>query len=116
MQACVNAGGDLRTLGDRSWPVAIRDPRQPQRASVQLLLCDEALATSASYFSLRRKGDRQISALVDGRTGLPMTAQRSVSVRAPRCAAADALAKVVMASGNPCHPTLAQWQATAFII
>ena len=113
---CVNAGGDLRGFGDRAWPVAVRDPLAPGRAAAQVLLRDEALATSAAYFSARRHGDRQISALVDGRSGEPLVASISVSVRAPRCAVADALTKVVLASGDAQHPALAASQASAFII
>ncbi|HEY1148815.1 MAG TPA: FAD:protein FMN transferase [Pseudoduganella sp.] len=113
---CVNAGGDLRTLGSQDWPVAVRDPGAPQRPSRRLWLRDEALATSASYFSGRRHAGRQVSALLDGRDGRALEAPVSVSVRAPLCAAADALTKVVFASGDPGHPALAQWQATAFII
>lgn len=108
VEGCVNAGGDLRVFGERDWPVSIRDPRSPQRMHSQLQLRNEALATSASYFSAL--------SLVDGRDGRPLSQARSVSVRAPRCVLADALTKVVMASGDANHPALAQWQATAFII
>jgi len=105
---CVNAGGDLRVFGTRRWPVALRDPRAPQRMHAQVQLQDEALATSASYFSPH--------SLVDGRDGAPMSTPRSISVRAPRCAVADALTKVVLAGGDARHPVLEQWQAAAFII
>lgn len=107
-EGCVNAGGDLRVFGERDWPVSIRDPQAPQRMHSQLQLRNEALATSASYFSS--------SSLVDGRDGAPVDTARSVSVRAPRCVLADALTKVVMASGDADHAALGQWQATAFII
>jgi len=108
VEGCVNAGGDVRVFGDRDWPISIRDPKAPQRMHSQVRLRDEALATSANYFSPR--------SLVDGRNGAPMTEPRSVSVRAAHCAVADALTKVVMASGDANHPALAHWQATAFII
>lgn len=107
-EGCVNAGGDLRVFGERDWPVSMRDPKKPQRMHSQLQLRNEALATSASYFSPLN--------LVDGRDGTPVDHARSVSVRAPRCVLADALTKVVMASGDANHPALAQWRATAFII
>lgn len=113
---CVNAGGDLRGFGDHDWPVAVRDPLAPGRAAAQVLVRDEALATSAAYFSTRRHGGRPISALVDGSNGEPLLAASSVSVRAPRCAVADALTKVVLASGDAQHPALAASQASAFII
>ncbi|MYM31372.1 FAD:protein FMN transferase [Duganella sp. CY15W] len=113
---CVNAGGDLRVFGPRDWPVTIRDPRQPQSPHTQLLLRDEALATSATYFSRRPHHGNITSALLDGRDGMAMTGTSSVSIRAPQCASADALTKVIMACGAPQHPALASWQASAFII
>ncbi|MYM22142.1 FAD:protein FMN transferase [Duganella sp. FT135W] len=113
---CVNAGGDLRVFGDRDWPVSVRDPRNPQRTHTQLLLRNESFATSASYFSQREFEGQQVSALVDGRSGASMTGTASVSVRAPCCANADALTKVVLVSLDVRHPALSQWQASAFII
>ncbi|MES2742066.1 MAG: FAD:protein FMN transferase [Pseudomonadota bacterium] len=114
--ACVNAGGDLRVLGPADWPVAIRDPRAPSRAKVTLTLRAEALATSATYFSARRHAGQAVSALVDGRSGAPLTHGASVSVRAATCAVADALTKVVAASGDPGHASLQSFGATALII
>lgn len=105
---CVNAGGDLRVFGERRWTVSVRDPAAPQRMRSQVELHNEALATSASYFSPR--------SLVDGRDGSLLALSGSVSVRAARCVVADALTKVVMASGDANHPCLEQWQAAAFII
>ena len=113
---CVNAGGDLRVFGSDAWPVSVRDPAAPQRQHTRLMLRDEALATSASYFSRRTHDGASVSALVDGRNGSPLVSANSVSVRAPRCAVADALTKVVLAGGDPRHPALAPWQAAAFII
>ena len=113
---CVNAGGDLRVFGKAGLPVAVRAPHAPGRAAAQLVLRDEAMATSGSYFSARRHHDRTVSALVDGRSGAPLADTRSASVRAPRCAAADALTKVVLATGDARHPALAAFDASAFII
>jgi len=113
---CVNAGGDLRVFGASGLPVAVRAPHAPGRAASQLVLRDEAMATSGTYFSARRHRDRTVSALVDGRSGEPLATICSASVRAPRCAVADALTKVVLASGDPWHPALAAFDASAFII
>ena len=115
-RACVNAGGDLRVLGDGAWPVAIRDPRAPFRTARTLQLAEGALATSAAYFSAKRHAGQQVCALVDGRNGAPLPGRSSFTVQAPRCAVADALTKVVVASGDTQHPALQAWDATAFII
>jgi len=113
---CVNAGGDLRVFGQRDWPVSLRHPQQPQRLLPAMPLRDEAMATSATYFSRREQYGRSISALLDGRDGHSILGTSSISIRAPRCVLADALTKVVMASADPHHPALQRWQATALII
>lgn len=115
--ACVNAGGDLRVIGPANWPVSVRSPRDPAAEGARLELCDAAIATSATYFSARRlAGGATVSTLVDGRDGRALTAPVSVTVRAPTCAVADALTKVVMASGDAHHPCISQFGAAAFII
>lgn len=114
--ACVNAGGDLRVIGRDAWPVSVRDPQAPTRSAAVLQLRDEAMATSASYFSARQHGGRQVCALIDGRSGQPVRSRASISVRAPRCVLADALTKIVAASGNAGHPALAAFGASALIL
>jgi len=114
--ACVNAGGDLRVIGREAWPVSVRDPRAPSHTATVVQLRDEALATSASYFSAKQHEGRPVCALVDGRSGQPVQGKASFSVRAPRCVLADALTKIVAASGDTSHPALAAFGATAFIL
>jgi thiamine biosynthesis lipoprotein len=115
--ACVNAGGDLRAIGVAPWQVAVRAAHDPASAGARLLLRDAALATSANYFSApRRDPDAEVSALVDGRNARPLAGAHSVTVRAPSCAVADALTKVVMATGHARHPCLSAYGADAFIL
>ncbi len=114
--ACVNAGGDLRATGSGEWPVTVRDPRAPNRGATVVWLRDQAMATSGSYFSAKQHAGRPVCALVDGRNGQPLQTQSSISVRAPRCVLADALTKVVAASGDASHPALAAFGASAFIL
>ena len=114
--ACVNAGGDLRVIGPDAWPVTLRAPADPGAAGLHLALRDAALATSGVYFSSKQIGAHAVSALLDGRCGQALTAAASVTVIAPRCVLADALTKVVMASGDAGHPCLAQFGASALII
>lgn len=114
--ACVNAGGDMRAFGDVAYPVAIRDPEQPTKAALHTWVRDDALATSATYFSRKRIGGRNCSALVDGAHGGPVVAGFSASVRAPTCMLADALTKVVMASADTRHPALAQFGAVSLVV
>ena len=113
---CVNAGGDLRAFGDIDFPVLVRDPGCPTAAGARLMLRNEAIATSANYFSRKRLDGAMVSALVDGRNARPLTTAVSASVRAPACMIADALTKVVLASGDAGHPLLRSFDASAFII
>jgi thiamine biosynthesis lipoprotein len=115
--AFVNAGGDMRAIGPLDWPVSIRAPHNPALTGARLALSNEALATSAIYFSAKlTSAGFTVSPLIDGRTGQALTESHSVSVCGPSCAIADALTKVIMASGDTDHPCLEQFGARAFII
>ncbi|GAP65387.1 hypothetical protein MBSD_n0676 [Mizugakiibacter sediminis] len=99
--AVVNAGGDLRVLGDEPQMVAVRDPQQPQRLLPLGALADGAIATSAPYFS-ESGGDWSIR---DPAGGSPRR-YRSVSVLAPSCLRADALTKIVWLRGAEASASL----------
>jgi thiamine biosynthesis lipoprotein len=93
--AVVNAGGDLRVFG-AAQPVHLRHPLDPVASGHELQLRDEALATSAAYFSRRRIDALEVSPLLDPRSRSPYVGTGSVSVCAPDCRSADALTKVVL--------------------
>lgn len=112
---CVNAGGDLRVFG-QPLPVAVRAPDAPCEAAASLVLHDESMATSGGRPSARSHDGQQVCALVDPRRGTPLAAAGGASVRAARCAVADALTKAVLASGDASHPALAAFGASAFIL
>jgi thiamine biosynthesis lipoprotein len=124
--ACVNAGGDLRVLGSNPFPIAIRDPANITGTGATIALANGALATSATYFSARLLGpqlaangklsDGKVSALVDGRSGQPVTSACSATVQASECMLADALTKIVMATGDAHHPLLARFGASALLL
>ncbi len=108
--ALVNAGGDLRALGQQPQPVQLRHPQHPALAAHALSLCNEALATSANYYSRRASGAAEISPLLDPRSRQPWLGSTSVSVRAADCMSADALTKLVLFAA----PELAQRVLTAY--
>ena len=90
----VNGGGDLRAFGALAVPIALRDEHRggvSRFASLE----DGAFATS-------RQRDRA------GRW-------RHASVAAPTCLHADALTKVVVASGDTSDPLLARLDARAWL-
>jgi FAD:protein FMN transferase len=95
-QIAVNAGGDLRIAGPQPTSIQLRHPREPAHLAHTVTLHNSALATSAAYFSRRLVQGREVSALIDSRSGDPYVGDRSVSVRAHDCMTADALTKVVL--------------------
>lgn len=100
----VNLGGDLRVLGPRvdgrSWRFGIQHPRQAAALCASVELLDGALATSGDYerFFITPEG-RRCCHVLDPRSGQPVTHWQSVSVVAPVCAAAGAMATIAMLLG-----------------
>jgi thiamine biosynthesis lipoprotein len=92
----VNAGGDLRVAGPRAHPIGIRHPHSAHALAHELLLDNEALATSAAFVSQRAGPGGPVCALVDPLTGNAYAGQDSVSVRAANCMTADALSKIAL--------------------
>lgn len=90
----VNAGGDLRAFGALALPIDLRDET----------------GGGVHRFAIIAEGAFATSRLHDasGET-------RHASVAAPRCAWADALTKVVVATVNPGHPLLARFGAQAWL-
>ena len=115
-RACVNAGGDLRVLGDASEIVHVRTGG---RHGVLLALCaitDGAVATSAYGDQRKSEGGRFATPLIDPRVRLPVMSTRTVSVVAPTCMIADALTKVVLLRGARAAPIVAAFRASAAIL
>jgi len=112
----VNAGGDLLAFGPRDWQIGIRDAARPTANACIVPLRNAALATSAAYFTRRRRGGRAITALVDGRTRQPLDASLSTCVIAPTALIADALTKVVLALGPEADSILRRYRAFAMIL
>ncbi|GAA0517711.1 FAD:protein FMN transferase [Deinococcus depolymerans] len=91
----VNAGGDLRVIGGAGVQVRVADPftaRDDAPPLAQVRVRGAALATSGSAHRGLRIGERWYSHVIDPRTGAPVQDTPGVTVTAPECAAADALA------------------------
>jgi thiamine biosynthesis lipoprotein len=120
--ASVNAGGDMRLLGDRGgkrpWRIGIQHPRDPQRLLATLEVEDVAVVTSGDYERYFEQDGRRYHHLFDPRTGYPATACRSVTVVAPSAMLADALATAVFVLGPQQGISLLQYypEAQALII
>jgi thiamine biosynthesis lipoprotein len=100
----VNAGGDLRAFGDARLALRLRDERSGGVRDAGTLQ-DGAFATSHFSAHSRSRLRHDGSAI----------AERHVSVAAAECLWADALTKIVAASGDPTHPLLARCQARAWL-
>ncbi|WP_046972052.1 FAD:protein FMN transferase [Dyella japonica] len=106
--ACVDAGGDLRTIGQGPHRIAI-DSGLPADHIAVIELGEAAVATSTG-----RAFDYQ-GAHLDGRTGLDCVRDQCASVVSARCIHADALTKVALALGEASAPFLRHYGATAHL-
>jgi len=99
----VNLAGDLRVIGARAdgcaWQLGIRDPRLTDETVSGVGLRQGALATSGDYERYVEVGGRRYCHILDPKTGWPVDHWRSVSVIAPLCIAAGALATCAMLLG-----------------
>ena len=100
----VNAGGDLRVFGEVQSPVMLRDERNGGLHPF-MALGEGAVATS--YLG---PGQRSQIYAASGAALLV-----HVTVAAPQCMHADALIKVIAASGDEQHPLLRQYSAQAWL-
>jgi thiamine biosynthesis lipoprotein len=93
-RAMVNAGGDMRVIGEERL-IYIRHPATPGLLSPAGLLRNGAIATSGAAATRKRMGGREVSALVSSRTRAALIDDAGYSVAAPTCLVADALTKVL---------------------
>lgn len=101
----VSLGGDIAVAGqppDGGWPVAIADSSLPGGAPADqvIRLAAGAVATSSVTCRQWRRGGQRLHHILDPRTGYPAAGPwRTVSVAAPRCAAANAAATAAIVAG-----------------
>lgn len=111
--AIVDAGGDLRVLGDAPQPIHLRGAADDAPPRFIGTLADGALATSSNGAS-RRGRPRAPGFVVDRLRRRVAATDRSWSVVAPTCAVADALTKVVACGDAAADAIVASFGATAF--
>ena len=100
----VEAGGDLMASGtketDLPWKAGIQSPRQSQAETIASIeVCDQAVATSGDYMQYFSP-DLAHHHILSSRTGYSPTERASVTVVAPTCLQADALATAVTVLGK----------------
>ncbi len=100
--AIVNAGGDLRAIGDRSghpWRIAIRHPNGGVFAILQIA-GDESVFTSGDYERNFIYEGKTYHHIIDPRTGWPAEGTRSVTVVHSDATTADAAATALFIAGS----------------
>jgi thiamine biosynthesis lipoprotein len=101
----IEAGGEVRTRGvnaeGRPWRIAIERPdAMPQRPHFIVPLSGLSMATSGDYRIYFEQGGRRYSHEIDPGTGKPIHhGLASVSVVAPECGYADAMATALIVLG-----------------
>lgn len=100
----VNAGGDIRLLGDNNgfnWPVVIRDPFQKQSFVYQGEFADLAVVTSGTYERYFEDSTNLYSHFIHPKNGKPIQNDLvSVTVFASSAFLADAFATAVFVLGK----------------
>jgi thiamine biosynthesis lipoprotein len=99
--AVVNAGGDLRAIGDhgdRPWRIGIRDPGGGVLGSLETRP-DEAVFTSGNYERFRQDETERYPHILDPRTGWPVRGLSSATVIAADGTSADAAATALLVAG-----------------
>jgi len=108
--ALVDAGGDLRVLGqhgDRSWRIGVRRPRDDGVFASVDMKTDEVIFTSGDYERFFEYAGKRYHHIIDPRDGYPARGVRSVTVLHELGSTADAAATALFVAGP------ARWQEVA---
>jgi thiamine biosynthesis lipoprotein len=115
IQACVEAGGDLRIAGPAPERIRLRTLQRPGDPVPVLELENGALASSSGRESMLRHHGRRIGPHLDARRRRGVGTHSFVSVVAERCVMADGLTKIVLAQGLRAGPLLRRCGAAAYL-
>jgi thiamine biosynthesis lipoprotein len=110
----VNAGGDLVTVGPGPHRIVLQAGVAPHDTPAVVEIGEGAVATSSHRTDVRRRNRLAAIAHWHGQQGIPLCSSCSVSVLAAEGMHADALTKVVLASGSTALPLLAHYGAVAY--
>lgn len=99
--AMVNAGGNLRVFGDRTWKIGIQHPRKERGAVMAVTgLTDRAVATSGDYERYFEHDGRRYHHILDPKTGRPAQECISVTIICDDATTADALSTGIFVMGH----------------
>jgi len=100
--AIVNAGGDLRAIGNKDgkpWVIGIRHPRGDSVIASLKISGDESVFTSGDYERYYEYDGERYHHILDPRTGYPANEFTSVTVVHQSAAVADAAATALFVAG-----------------
>ncbi len=100
--AIINAGGDLRAIGQKGewpWRIGIRHPRQPGVIASLTTQADESVFTSGDYERYFDYQGMRYHHIIDPRSGRPARGTRSVTVVHHDATTADAAATALFIAG-----------------
>lgn len=100
--ALLNAGGNIKTLGQpsRPWFIGIRSPRSSAVAAGVTLYADESIATSGDYERYFLVNNQRYHHLLDPKTAEPADYFQAVTVIADSAALADAAGTALFVAGE----------------
>jgi len=94
-KAIVNAGGDLRVLGEDPQPVHLREADGALSGAIELA---NAAMASSSNRHMRQPTSRGVMSPHLGRGRVPVLSDLAVTIIAGRCVIADAMTKIALAN------------------
>jgi FAD:protein FMN transferase len=100
----INLGGDLRVMGAKengeAWSIGIQHPRDDKSTIASIAIAQGALATSGDYERFFEIDGKRYCHILNPKTGMPVNHWQSISVLAPVCTAAGAIATIAMLKGE----------------
>lgn len=100
--ALVNAGGNLRVVGDRPvrpWRIGVQSPREEALLGAIELRNGDAVSSSGDYERFRESDGERLHHIIDPRTGRPVAHTAAVTVIASGAELADAASTALFVAG-----------------
>ncbi|MCK4648364.1 FAD:protein FMN transferase [bacterium] len=98
-EALINAGGDIRVMGEKVWKIGLQHPRKEHEVLAVIRLKDQAIATSGDYQRYFIKEGKRYHHIINPKTGYPANKCMSVTIIGPSAIQTDILATAVFILG-----------------
>jgi len=117
--AIINAGGDLRAIGNKNgqpWRIGIRNPTAKGVFASLEISGDESVFTSGDYERYFESNGKRYHHIIDPRTGYPANKTRSVTVIHSNASTADAAATALFVAGPEKWHEIAKAMGIKFVM